>query len=506
MSYLEPSIHRLQERVRSLMGQHTFLQAFKKAFPTGEIFLVGGAVRDILLNRETKDYDFLVSNVSATSLGTFLGRHGKVNWVGKVFGVYKLTTAQNATDEPYDIALPRTEHSFNSGGYRDFDVQTDPALPVEEDLKRRDYTVNAIAVQMASGQLVDPFNGLGDLAKKNLRAVSDPTRRFAEDASRMLRGIRLVCQLGFSFDPATWAALTAAIGLLTSCRDDGSFVVPRETISKELIKAMVSDPVRAFDLWGESGAFEAVIPELLNMKGCPQPMAYHSEGDVWTHTRLALSSLTTPPFKTEFPEDLDAETVLAVLFHDIGKPYTLQTPERDGTDRIRFNNHDRVGAALTRAIVSRLRLSIFPKDGRYGVSEESLAWLVEKHLLLVGGGIDNMRASTIEKHFLNPHLPGTKLQKLIFCDGMATVPPDGQTQTLHYWGLKKRLAAIQAINQSKAAAPAPLLSGEDVMRALNLTPGPLIGKHLAALREAQLSGEIGTPSDALCFLEKLRCH
>lgn len=502
---MEIFVDYLWNKIDPVRSTFPFLAALEARFPEGEIYLVGGAVRDLLLGRETKDFDFLIRRVSAEKLRDFLKEHGKVNWVGKNFGVYKFMPNGIVLEEQIDIALPRTERSFlKGGGRRDFEVQSDAALAVEEDLRRRDFTVNAIAADLKKRALVDPFGGVDDLRAGWLRAVGDPAQRFAEDTSRLLRGLRFACQFQFQFEEKTWTALRAAIGALNAKREDGSDVVPREIIAKEFIKAIVSDPVRAFDLWEESGAFAELIPELLRMKGCPQPEIYHTEGDVWTHTRLALSVLASPSFQAEFQEPYDAETVLAVLFHDIGKPTTIQTPERDGVDRIRFNGHDLVGARLAREIAARLKLSTYTKGSRYHVNEESLAWLIEKHLILVQGEVDQMRAATIEKHFLNPQRPGLKLLQLIFCDGSATVLPSGNPQLVSYRRLRERIGAMEALAASRARVPPPLLSGEEVMEMLGIPPGPEVGKYLSLLREEQLSGRLADREAAKAFLKRQR--
>jgi len=498
------SLDGLWQGLEAVCLKMPFLAALEKTFPKAELFLVGGAVRDLLLGRKTKDYDFLVRGLSADALAGFLRRYGKLSWVGKSFGVYKFYPSNGAFEEAIDFALPRTESSFSrDGGYRDFKVVSDAELPVEKDLARRDFTINAIAVDLRKKCLIDPFKGLSDLQEGLLRAVGDPVRRFEEDSSRLLRGLRFAAQFAFDLEPESWRALKARIPALKAERPDGSLVVPRETVAKEFIKAMVFGPLRAFDLWDESGAFAALIPELLSMKGCPQPTKYHSEGDVWAHTRLALSQIQTAPFRAEFGESKDAELVLAVLFHDIAKPSTIQSPQKDGVDRIRFNGHDRVGAAMVQKIVPRLKLSSFPKGSPFYVDEGRLAWLVKKHLVLVQGEIDKMRAATIERIFLNPQHPGEKLLQLIYCDGMATVPEDNVAgKVLHYFEIKKRIEGIRSLSDARAKLPPPLLNGHQIISGLRIPSGPQVGKALALIREEQLSGRILTPESALSFLKE----
>ncbi|HET6369629.1 MAG TPA: HDIG domain-containing protein, partial [Nitrospiria bacterium] len=414
---------------KAILSAFPFLQKVVSRFPSAEIYLVGGAVRDLLLKGKGADYDFMIRNVPATDLEEALSREGKVVLAGREFGVFKFYPGNRGTIQEVDIALPRREVSLMTGGYRDFDVQSDPTLPVEEDLSRRDFTVNAMALSLFDGRLIDPFGGVQDLQSQRLRAVGDPLLRFAEDSSRLLRGIRFACQLGFEIEPSTWTALVSAVPRLNAHRSDGSFVVPREVIAKELLRALVSDPVRALDLFDQSGIVQELLPELIPMKGCPQPPEFHSEGDVWTHTRLALSHLLSPKFTEEFGDvPADGELVLATLLHDVGKPYTIRTPERDGTDRIRFNEHDRVGSEIAMKISHRLKLSQLPREGSLHVDPERLSWLIGKHLLLVHGEVDKMRGTTLERHFLNPNRPGDQLRKLIFVDGMASVPEGGEGQ------------------------------------------------------------------------------
>lgn len=463
---------------------------------------MGGAVRDFLLDRSTKDVDFLIRKVPIVSLNHFLNQHGKANFVGKNFGVYKFIPT-GTTDE-IDVALPRTERSFTyQGGYRDFEVETNSDLSVLEDLKRRDFTINAMALDMKRFCLIDPFDGLNDLAQGRLRAVGTPEIRFSEDYSRLLRGLRFSCQFDFEFDPETKKALFERIGFLNAKREDGTFVVPRETIAKEFLKALCCHPVRMFDLWDESGAFAELIPELLKMKDTPQPPQFHSEGDVWAHTRLALSQLTSLAFCEEFQTEFNAEVALAVLLHDVAKPVTIKTPERDGTDRIRFDNHDHVGAAMAREIIKRLKLASLPKSSRYAINEDAVSWLIEKHLILVCGDADKMRASTIEKYFLDPKVPGPSLMRLIFCDGNAAIPADDPLPKMrHYQQLKNRLEKMKQLRKESGKAIVPFLSGHEIISLFGIKTGPEVGQYLALLREEQLSERITNRDEAIAFLRQ----
>lgn len=501
-----------------------FIGKMKNRFPSGEIFLVGGAVRDLFLSRKTKDYDFVVRKIKLMDLERFLASQGRVNLVGQLFGVFKFVPEDGDAHNPFDIALPRKDFSLKTGGYRDVEIQTSPNLSIEKDLGRRDFTINAMALKWTGSdkkgndqwQLTDPYCGLEDLKKGIIRAVGDPDDRFKEDYSRMLRAIRLSCQLDFKIEAKTWQALkdqmkfinkidrkaeTVSRGQIVESEMIEKRVVPYEVIAKEFLKAFARNPVKAFDLYHESGAFEELMPEILKMKNCPQPENYHAEGDVWEHTRLALKSLDQSKFKKFFGrEPVSNEVVIAVLFHDLGKPYTIKTPEKDGTDRIRFNEHDTVGAETAKDIAQRLKLSSPDKEG---ININEMAWLIEQHMLLIRGDIGKMKPKTIEKYFFNPHFSGEKLLQVSFADISATITKKGPLSFDKFNQMIERINELKKLSQSKKELPKPLISGNDIMKEFDLSPGPEIGRLLELIREKQLNKEIKTKKQALDFLKSI---
>ena len=496
------------------------ISAFKAAFPKGELYLVGGTVRDALMGRDdNKDWDLVVRLVKPAALEKFLKKLGRVDLVGKRFGVWKFLPEiesrgrkqsfpeiQSRERTAIDIALPRTEHSFNSGGYRDVSVDSDPELPIEKDLARRDFTVNAMTLRLApKTMLIDPFDGQKDLRAKTIRTVGEAGERFREDYSRMLRGLRFACQLGFEIEPHTMGAIRVFMPHVNDYRSTplGNMrVVATEIIARELAKALTTDPVRAYDLWYESGAIEMLMPELLAMRGCKQPVNFHSEGDVWTHTRLSLSRIGDDGFKKLFGRDKPPALVyFGTLFHDIGKPSTMQTPEEHGTDRVRYTNHDRVGAELAEAIAKRLTLSA--AEG-FDIDTEKLAWIVRTHLFVLNGHIDEIRPNTLEKYFFNPNLPGRELLMVMYCDGMAAVPEGGikSDHLKNLTRLMERIDELAALGAGKKLPP-PILNGGRIMKLLKLTPGPKVGEIITALREAQLQGKVKTRKEAERFIKSL---
>jgi len=482
-----------------------FLRKLKKKFPQSQIYLIGGAVRDLLLSHSTQDYDFVVRNIPLDALRSFLSRYGNVNLVGETFGVLKFVPNEVKPHHVFDIALPRKDFSFKTGGYRDVRTENDPKLSIEEDLSRRDFTINAMAIEIhfnpfKKNILIDPQEGYKDLEGRIIKTVGQPEERFKEDYSRILRGIRFACQLNFEIEDMTWKAMKDKMSYLLS---SGKQVVPYEVIAKEFLKSFASNPLKAFDLYDKSGAFQELIPELLKMKGCPQPDNWHSEGDVWTHTRLALQSLYSSKFYQQFKtQKFSLELILSILFHDVGKPYTIQTPEKDKTDRIRFNEHDTVGGEITKKICQRLKLS---SPEKVGVNIDNIVWLVSHHMLLSQGRVKKMKASTIEKYFFNSQKPGLDLLKLSFVDILATVPPSGKPNFSDFNQMVQRINSLKSrsYNQKSQNLPQLLVNGDEIMQELNLSPGPVIGKLLDLVREEQLNGHLKNKKQAFEFLKSV---
>ncbi len=507
-----------RQYVRKLLrsSQFSFITKLVKKFPKAEMYLVGGALRDIIIGRNTKDYDFVVRNVSLKDLEKYLSRLGSVNFVGRTFGVLKFSPAvkkgvKKVTSEPFDIALPRKEYSIgNSGHYRDFKVTSDHRLSIRHDLSRRDFTINAIAYDLRKYRIVDPWNGVEDIHAKIIRTVGAPAERFQEDYSRMLRAIRFSCQLGFTIEDRTVRAIHAGIKHLNksmkatealgSKSDANSIrVVPFEIVAREIIRAFSAHCVKAFDLCDTFGVITQLIPELLTMKKCPQPNEWHSEGDVWTHTRLALTYLLSKEFYHEFhTKTLESTLILAVLFHDIGKPYALRTPEKHGVDRVRFDGHDRIGGEMTKKILERLRVSSV--SGTH-IHPDEVAWLIHYHLLLLNSDVSAMKHNTIEKYFFKNQSLGMMLRKLIFVDSLASVRADGGSTLGNYRALGERLKQFGSSQVKRL--PKPLITGDDVMGILGIKPGKDVGVYLEQVREEQLSKRINTKKGAFLFLKKV---
>jgi len=476
-------------------------QDFKKSFPKGEIFLVGGIVRDIALGRKKKgDLDFVIRNVKSKDLKKFLARHGKVNLVGKSFGVFKFRPKGSRTNDFIDFALPRTEHSLGTGGYRDFDVQSDPKLPLKEDLARRDFTINSLAWCIKRKKLIDEFGGVNDLRAGIIRTVGNPKERFLEDYSRMLRALRFATELGFEIENHTWRAIKKLMQEINK-KKAGKFIVPRETIAKEFLKSFFADPVDAFGWWDASTAFGYLIPEVSELKRCPQPKEFHSEGNAWKHIELALGKLMSPEFIQEFGKEKPSLYVsLGVLFHDIAKSRTVK-PKSKKRAHISFPGHAELGAKMTREIVKRLSLESYKAEG-VDIEAKKLAWLVQKHMFILGNDPKELDNIQIEQYFMQKEFPKNYLLQICYCDikGSKMGSTIVNLYELHYLGYKDRIRKLE--RRFPKGLPKPLLNGSEVQKILKIKPGPRIAQVLKNLREAQLSGDISTKKHAEKFIKK----
>jgi tRNA nucleotidyltransferase (CCA-adding enzyme) len=514
-------LHSLKKIIRDL-DEKGFLSWTNKLYKNKgvEIYLVGGAVRDALLNiREIKDYDFVVRGLGLEDLGKKLKRLGKVDLVGKKFGVYKFIPSGKRLPVAYDIALPRKEISLMTGRYRDFRVDYDETLDIREDLGRRDFTVNAMAYEIKKDNLVDEFKGIQHLREKIIKTVGNAYERFEEDYSRMLRGLRFACQFDWQIEKSTWEAIKKLMGHINN-QYKGERVVPYEVIASELLKTFVANPLKAFDLYDKSEAFMALMPELLKMKDCPQPTNWHSEGDVWEHTRLCLKNLHSEAFAERFKESIifnnqvktqnsklkskedlyNVELVMALLWHDMGKPYTIQTPKKDRVDRIRFNNHDVLGAEMAKKNFEKLKLSAAPE---FDFEPERAAWLIAKHHLFDSKTIKEMKNSTVEKYFFAHRYSGEDLLKLGFIDMLSSIQKKtGEGDLGNFELIVKRINELKRLGKDKNL-PKPLLNGDEIMEILKIKPGKKIGEILENLREKQLAGKIKTKKGAREYIKKI---
>jgi len=315
----------------------------------GRIYEVGGAVRDrfLQLNQKVKDRDYLVTGIPYDELTHILRNHGRVGLVGRSFGVIKFTQFRKEKQHTFDITLPRREHSTGIA-HTDFEVDFDPDLKVEEDLVRRDFTINAMALDLDNETIIDPLGGRLDLEKRQLRMTS-PTS-FEEDPLRMLRAVQFAARFDFMIEPETFKSLRQHAPLINT--------VSEERIAEELNKLLTRSekPSEGFRIMLSSGLLKEILPELEACVGVDQPGGYHKY-DVFEHTMHCLDACAP-----------DLRLRLAALFHDVNKPQAKRETETGAT----FYGHEVTGARTAVKIMSRLR---YPKDLTKEVNT-----LVERHM------------------------------------------------------------------------------------------------------------------------------
>src|SRR5438067_1130256 len=324
-------------------------------------YFAGGCVRDMVRGLAPKDYDIATDARPEVVQKLFQRTYA----VGAHFGVIIVFE----DDFQFEVATFRSDEAYIDGRHPSAVHFSSP----EEDARRRDFTINGMFFDPVSEKVIDLVAGQADIGAKLVRAIGEPWQRFAEDRLRMLRAVRFATVLDFEIDQTTWGALVASSSSINQ--------ISAERIRDELVRIFLSsNRVRGWDLLDTSGLMNAILPELQTMKGVLQPEQFHPEGDVFVHTRLMLSLL---------PETVSIPLVFAVLFHDVAKPVTATV---DKTARIRFNEHDRIGALMTEAIMRRLRFS--------GAEIEATVEMVRQHMVFKD--VPNMRVAKLKRFMARP--------------------------------------------------------------------------------------------------------
>jgi tRNA nucleotidyltransferase (CCA-adding enzyme) len=455
--------------------------------------LVGGFVRDALLGRETTDADVEVYGVprdrlEALVVGMFPGR---VNTVGRSFGVLKVHLAAQID---LDVALPRSD-SKTGAGHRGFAVQGDPFLEFEKASRRRDFTVNALACDPLTGEILDAHGGLDDLEQRALRAV-DP-RTFPEDPLRVWRAFQFAARLDFRLDPDTLLLLTSMV------RRGDLAELSKERVTDEIKKLLTaSRPSGGLTLARATGAIASSFPELEALAATPQDPEWHPEGDVWVHTLMVVDESAAVVLRGTWglcgQEPL--HVVLGALLHDLGKPETTERRIKDGRSRIVSPRHEAAGEALARAVLSRLT---FGED-----AERAVLAIVRWHLspgalfyALERGELDERAYANAVRKVLKRIHPVRWQVLVAACEG------DWRGRAIEGVGSMRfdpglRFAEAIAIEKLDETPAKPLVQGRDVL-ALGVAPGPDVGRLVRAIEEARDRGEIGDRAEALALLGRL---
>ena len=415
-----------------------------------DAYFVGGAVRDGLLGRDPGEVDIATSATPDEIHQIF----DDVIDIGQAFGVCLVRDFGT----PVEVATFRTESAYRDGRHPG---QIEYASTAEEDSKRRDFTINAI-YQNKDGEIYDPQDGRDDLRRKLVRAIGDPDDRFAEDHIRMLRGIRFAAQLGFHVEDATAAAIGVHADKLGS--------EPVERVVVELNKILTSGrSAYGLDLMKELGVLAAVVPVLDQLSGVEQPAEFHPEGDVWTHTVMAISHADALGVD-------DLPTLLALLLHDIGKPATYKV--REG--KITFYGHEAVGADMAEEELERLK---YPRK-----VIDSTVWLIRQHMRLQV--LPEMRPDTARTLLASPD--AERLLVVNICDRLAA---SGDLESV------KEAVRMLGRLRRQPPPPPPLLSGRDLIEA-GVPEGPEVGKLLQAVEALRKQGELSTRDDAIAWVQE----
>ncbi len=429
----------------------------------GSVRLVGGAVRDALLGRAFTEFDLEAFGMEPGELDRMLAALGlRVDRVGRAFSVVKLRGV------PVDIALPRREVS-SGGGHRDFLVDVDPTMTVEEAAERRDYTINAISYEPLGGRVDDPLGGREDLARGRLRHAS---HRFSEDPLRVLRGMQLVARLGLEPDPDT----------IRLCSGIDWRRLSVERVFDEWRKLLVLGVEIGRGLrFLQAVGWLAGYPELEAMVGCTQDREWHPEGDVWAHTCHVLDAFAAERLGRE---EEDLVVGLACLCHDLGKPATTRFV--DG--RIRSRGHEAAGEAPTRSLLARF-------TNRRGLVDDVVRLVVDhlKPRQLYQGGAGDAAVRRLAHRVKRID----RLVRLARADARGRPPlPPADCEDCDW--LLARAEALRIRDQ----APRRLVSGRDLI-ARGLPPGPEIGRFVERCYQAQLDGAFEGRPGGLRFLDSL---
>ena len=420
-------------------------------------YLVGGCVRDLVLGREPEDYDVATDAHPARVQELF---PSSVD-VGARFGVI-LVAGDGAQVE---VATFRSDVGYSDGRHPDRVEYS--SLP-EEDVRRRDFTINGLMLDVETRQILDFVGGQEDLRQGIVRAIGAPELRFREDRLRMVRAVRFAARFGYVIEPATFQAIVAAAPHITE--------VSAERLRDEISKLLTEGAARrAFELLDKTSLLKACLLEIAAMKGVAQPPEFHPEGDVWVHTLMMLERL---------PPGAPATLAWAVLLHDVGKPPTFKSAEETG-DRIRFDGHAEIGARMAVAVCRRLRFSLS--------DIEQIEALVANHLRFKD--VFQMRTATLKRFVRLPRFEEEHLE-LHHLDCLAS---HGNLDAYEFVRRFLRETPPEEVR------PPRLLTGED-LKAMGFTPGPLFKEILQAVEEGQLEGRLVRREDAVDFVRREYRH
>ncbi len=455
-----------------------------------DAYAVGGYVRDLFRGIRSEDIDILITHHTVEDIVQKIKPHGRVDLVGKSFGVIKFTVKGKS----YDVVLPRKDIPKETAvkGHKDFLISADPNLPIEKDLERRDFRCNSMALRLADHTLVDPFNGASDTQEKIIRLTN--LRAFPDDPLRVLRVARFASVLEFSVDPAIYDI----------SKDIDLSGLSVERINEEMFKILLLSPLPSVGLEElfKLGALRQLFPELYSLSLSIQDSLFHPEKDeyghhtVWFHTELTVDQAKRLADTFQLPQEKKLTLLLAALYHDVGKPGTAQWEFKRGRMVITNNGHDIASERMTKKILNRFK--IFSWNG-YNVRKMVLSLIKCHHRASELWG--NMEVVT-KKAFnrLAAEVSG-EIDLLVFLDAAdragRRVKPVKSLDKEGRWLLRK----FKELHVSKESIK-PLIMGRDLLK-MGVEPGPRMGKILKKLYQLQLDNEFETKKQGLELAQKI---
>lgn len=443
-----------------------------KAFEAAghELALVGGPVRDAFLGRVSPDLDFTTSATPDETLA-ILKPIVDAHWdIGREFGTIGARMGDDTVEittyraDKYDADSRKPEVAFGTS--------------LEDDLFRRDFTVNSMALRLPSKIFVDPFNGLRDLLEGTLRTPGKPEDSFSDDPLRMMRGARFASQLGFEIEPKTFEAMTEMAGRIE--------IISAERVQVEITKLLLGKhPRKGLEALVDSGLASLVLPELPALK--LETDEHHHHKDVYEHTLTVVEQAID--YERDYGLKGDFVLRFAALMHDCGKPATRRL-EAGGA--VSFYHHDVVGAKLAAKRMKALR---FDNDSIKAVSR-----LIELHLRFFGYSDQQWTDSAIRRYVRDAGSELTRLHALTRADVTTRNKRKADRLAHAYDDLEQRIAAV--MEQEELNALRPDLTGEDIMRILDLKPGREVGEAYKFLMELRLDqGPIGAEAAEKVLLD-----
>ena len=403
-----------------------------------QAFIVGGCVRDLLNGFEPHDWD-IATSAKPQEMAKIFPKSFDTNKFGTVT---VLTKAKKENLKTIEITTFRTETQYSDKRHPD---KVKWAKTIEEDLSRRDFTINAMATSI-NKKLIDPFNGQKDLKDKLIRAVGNPKERFQEDALRLMRAVRFATSLNFTIEKNTLEAIEPNAGLLE--------FISKERIRDEFLKIIMSlRASKGIELLRQTGLLKYIVPELL--EGYKVGQNKHHIYDVYEHSLRALDFAAK--------QDFNKYVRVSALFHDIGKPRVKQGEGIDST----FYNHEIVGAEMTAKILTRLK---FPKK-----EAEKIIKLVRYHLFYYN--VDEVGEASVRK--LLRRLGRENLEELVqlrMCDRIGSGCPKALPYKLRHFQYVAEKVFQDPISVTKLK-----ISGQEIMEILEIKPGPKVGQILNIL-------------------------